>query len=199
VNGLQNLVRIKQLLSAEELGFVVHNVSEQILSSEGYVLGLLNTITEISPTSVEELALPVLIKQLPDQPPHKEDTKAQAGITSALAALRTICVHPVLFERLVIWLITKIDLVATAEGTGDMASAYIHIMLGTLSGLLSEKLEKGHADVGKYVERLVPALYSLFLRGTGKDENMDGVELGVKIVDDAAEIISLVISALPAE
>lgn len=196
---IQILVQIKKLLSTEELGFVVHNVSEQLLSSEGDVLGLLNTITEISPTPVEELALPVLIEQLPDRPPPREDTKAQARITSALAALRTICAHPVLFEKLVIRLSTKIDLVATAEGTGEMASAYIRIILSTLSGLLNEKLEKGHADVGKYVERLVPALYSLFLRRIGEDERMEEIKIDIKVVDSAAEIISLVVSALPAE
>ena len=199
VDGLQNLVQIKKLLSVEELSFVVHNVSEHLLSSEGHVLGLLNTITDISPTLVEELALPVLINQLPDRPPPRDDTKAQAQITNALAALRTICVHPVLFERLVIRLSTKIDLVVTTEGTGEMVSAYVHIMLSTLSGLLSEKLEKGHADVGKYVERLVPALYYLFLHRTGEDESMDEVILDVKVVDGAAEIISLVVSVLPAE
>ena len=201
VGGLQNLVQIKKLLSAEELGFVVHTASEHLLSSEGYVLELLNTITGISPTPVEELALPVLIKQLPDRPPCREDTRSQAAITSALAALRTICVHSVLFETLVIRLSTKIDLVATtAEGPGDdMASAYIHVMLSTLSGLLNEKLEKCHADVGKYVERLVPALYSLFLRTTGEEVHTEDVKLDIKVVDDAAEIISLVVSALPAE
>jgi len=199
VDGLQNLVQIKKLLSAEELGFVVQNVSEHLLSSGGYVLGLLNTITDISPMSVEELALPVLIEQLPDRPPARDDTKAQARITSALAALRTLCAHPVLFERLVVRLSTKIDLVVTTEGAGDMASAYVRIMFSTLSGLLNEKLEKGHTDVGKYVERLVPALYYLFLRRTGEDENMDQVILDDKVVDGAAEIITLVVSALPAE
>jgi len=199
VDGLQTLVQIKKLLSVEELSFVVQNVSEHLLSSGGHVLRLLNTITDISPTTVEELALPVLINQLPDRPPARDDTKAQARITNALAALRTICIHPILFERLVIRLSSKIDLVATTEGTGDMVSAYIHIMLSTLSGLLSEKLEKGHADVGKYVERLVPALYYLFLHSTGEDENMDGVILDVKVVDGAAEIIRLVVSVLPAE
>lgn len=196
---IQNLVQIKKLLSTEELGFIVHDVSEQLVSSEGDVLGLLNTITEISPTPVEDLALPVLMEQLPDRPPPREDTKAQARITSALAALRTICAHPVLFEKLVIRLSTKIDLVATAEGTGEMASAYICIILSTLSGLLNEKLEKGHADVGKYVERLVPALYSLFLRRIGEDESMEEIKIDIKVVDSAAEIISLVVSALPAE
>ena len=199
VDGLQCLVRIKKLLSVEELSFVVHNVSEHLLSSEGRVLVLLNTITDISPTPVEELALPVLIEQLPDQPPPRDDMKAQARITNALAALRTICVHPVLFERLVIRLSAKIDLIVKTAGTEDMVSAYVHIILSTLSGLLGEKLEKGHGDVGKYVERLVPSLYYLFLRGTGEDENMDQVILDVKVVDGAAEIISLVVSALQAE
>ena len=199
VDGLQNLVQIKKLLSIEELNFVVHNVSEHLLSSEGYVLGLLNTITEVSRIPVEELALPVLIKELPDRPPPRDDTKAQAQITNALAALRTICVHPVLFERLVIRLCTKIDLVVATAGTENMVNAYVHIILSTLSGLLGEKLEKGHADVGKYLERLVPSLYHLFLRGTGEDKNMDEVMLDVKVVDGAAEIISLVVSALPAE
>ena len=199
VDGLQNLVQIKKLLSTEELGFVVHNVSEHLFSSEADLLALLNTITGVSPTPVEEVALPVMVKQLPDQPPTKEDTKAQARITSALAALRTVCVNPVLFEKLVIRLSTKIDLVAMAEGTGDMASAYIRMMLSTISGLLTEKLEKGHADVAKYVEGLVPTLYYLFLRKAGEEEDVKGVKLDVKVVDDAAEIISLVISALPAE
>jgi DNA repair/transcription protein MET18/MMS19 len=199
VGGLQTLVQIKKLLSVEELSFVVHNVSEHLLSSGGYVLGLLNTITDISPIPVEELALPVLIEQLPDRPPSRDDTKAQARITNALAALRTICVHPILFERLVIRLSTKIDLVVTTEGAGDMVNAYIHIILSTLSGLLSEKLEKGHVDVGKYVERLVPALYYLFLHSTGEDENTDAVILDAKVVDGAAEIIRLVVSVLPAE
>jgi DNA repair/transcription protein MET18/MMS19 len=198
VDGLRNLVQVKKLLSAEELGFVVHNVSEHLLSAEGDVLGLLNVITEISPTPVEDIALPVLIQQLPDRPPSREDTTAQARITSALAALRTICVHPVLFERLVVRLTTKIDIVATAEGTGDMASAYIHVMLSTFSGLVSEKLEKGHVDVGKYVEGLVLALYHLFLRKIG-EQTMEEEKLDAKVVGDAAEIISLVVSALPAE
>ena len=97
---------------------------------------------------------------------------------------------------------TKLDLLcapSAAEGDAEPAAAYAHSILRTLADVLAAKIERAHADVVKYVDRLVPRLFNLFVcaalapGGAGGSAGTDARLLAV-----AAQIVTLVVQTLPA-
>ncbi|KAF8661259.1 hypothetical protein AX16_001362 [Volvariella volvacea WC 439] len=212
VEGLSTAVTTKGLLTDEEMGFIVHNVNEllQINSSESQVyndevLDLLSTISHTHPHHVAEQTLPLLFDSLPDQPPQREAATERVRYWRFLQALRKLSLQSELFETLVIRLTTKLDLawkVATSPSEGDTetAAAYAHAILKTILQTLEAKVKKGHTDVAKYLDRLIPRLfnllfYSAFLPSTqghltGANDHRI-VELVARITETIVQTISV--------
>lgn len=146
------------------------------------MLDLFLATTKLSPKHVEETTLPLLFGLLPDRAPS--NAAAQTKAARALSNLRTLCIAPVLFETLVIRLLTRLDL--------SEDRLYSLAMLATLHTVLETKIDAGHVDVAKYADSLVPKVYALAC-SPGK---MDG---DVRMLEAAATIVTLVARTLTSE
>lgn len=121
----------------------------------------------VTPRHVEETTLPLLFSSLPDTAPSVEAYAEHAQYRRILSNLATLCISPTLFETLVIRLSTKLDLICASvvksPSDQEVNAAYAHFILSSLSDVLTKKVEAGHADIPKYLGRLVPRLYNLFI------------------------------------
>lgn len=134
----------------------------------------LTTICAIHSTIVENITLPLLFHQLPDQAPATSNSLAREKYRSILASLSELCTQVSLFETLVIRVITKLELLsdappvtATSEGSEadstedarECVIAYAWDLVNTLSTVIDSKLAAKHTDVIKYFDQIVPRLY----------------------------------------
>lgn len=176
----------------------------------------------VSARPVEEQTLPLLFSSLPDVPPARDALPERVKILNVLTALERLCVHAQLFETLVIRLTTKLDLICVPTASSlaaqpiteedvEVHAAYAHWILNTLTKTLQQKVDKGDPDVAKYIERLVPRIFNLFVFAafTVSNEAGDSSEEGQRwrkrvsvatdhrLVKKAGEIVALVVQALP--
>lgn len=176
-------------------------------------LDLLCTISSIAPSHVSGNTLPLLFASLPDRAPPREAEAERIKYWRTLASLKKLCTQPDLFETLVVRLSTKLDLLClpfatptppdlepevTAEAAEDLepAAAYAHSLLKTLADVLQAKIELGHTDVVKYIDRLVPRLYNLFIYTGLHAETRVMVATDLRLLAVAAQIITLVMQTL---
>ncbi|TFK51878.1 ARM repeat-containing protein [Heliocybe sulcata] len=208
LDGLKAMVTTNGLITSEELGYVVHNVneiiSEQWASTEEIsdaTLDLLTTISAQSPAHVEGTTLPLLFSTLPDQAPAREAASDRAKCWQHLAFLAKLCKQPTLFETLVIRLTTKLDLIcgSTAYSQEDLepSAAYAHSILLTLRNVLKEKVDLGHADVAKYLDRLVCRVYNLFIYSALEPTALHMLASEPRLLKTAGEIITFVVQVTP--
>ncbi|KAG6821481.1 hypothetical protein H0H93_010205 [Arthromyces matolae] len=176
ISLLRGLVTTKRLLSDEELGFIVHSTTEIFLDedcgnddfSDSAILEVLSTISQTAPQHLENQTLPSLFSALPEHAPCRDAPLERIKLWRLLLALKTLCVHPRLFEILVIRLTTKVELICLPSSMHDVNedvepdAAYAHSLLKTIADTLSVKIDAGHPDIEKYIDRLVPGLYNLF-------------------------------------
>ncbi|EJF59029.1 ARM repeat-containing protein [Dichomitus squalens LYAD-421 SS1] len=210
IDALKSMVLTPGLLTHEELGFIVHNVDEVLQKDEeesdlsDVSLDLLSTISSFAPSHVSGNTLPMLFTALPDRAPPRDAEAERVKYWRTLAALRKLCTQPDLFETLVVRFSTKLDLICVpsspiAEGEDrEPSAAYAHSILKTLADVLSIKIEKGHTDVVKYVDRLVPRLYNLFIYSALASEERPMVAPDPRLLAVAAQIITLVTQSLNA-
>ena len=109
--------------------------------------------------------------------------------------------HPELFEILIIRLTTKVDLICTpmakyALEDEESNAAYAHSLLKTIATTLSLKVDKSHPDIAKYIDRLVPRLYNLFIYSALSAER-PVLAADPRLVSAAGEIITLVVQCVP--
>lgn len=108
---------------------------------------------------------------------------------------------------LVVRLSTKLDLVCTPHTppeTADVASleptaAYAHSILRTLADTLAVKVDKGDADVPKYIDRLLPRLFHLHLFGALSVAEGYVVAADARLVTVTAQIVTLVVQVQSAQ
>ncbi|PCH36357.1 ARM repeat-containing protein [Wolfiporia cocos MD-104 SS10] len=221
LDGLRGLATTRALLTDEELGFVVHCVNE-LLQREGAqgaegadasdaALSLLTTIAASAPWHVAQTTLPLLLGALPDRAPPRGAQAERLGYWRTLASLARLCEQSDLFETLVVRLSTKLDLVCvpSAPGSGsegqetdpdvEPSAAYAHSMLKTIVDVLVVKVDLGHADVMKYIDRLVPRLFNLFIYSALMSDGTYMVATDPRLVSVAAQIITLIVQTLPAQ
>jgi DNA repair/transcription protein MET18/MMS19 len=146
--------------------------------------------------------LPLLFESLPDHAPSREATTDRAKYRSALSALSVLCIHPELFEILVIRLITRVDLICIptekpSPEDEEPNAAYAHALLKIIANTLSAKVDKGHPDVAKYIDHLVPRLYNLFIYSALQGESQGLAATNQRLVSVAGEIVTLVIQCVP--
>ena len=85
-----------------------------------------------------------------------------------------------------------------AEEELETAAAYAHSILKTLANVLSAKLDEGHTDVVKYIDRLVPRLYNLFIYSALVGEERPMAATDPRLLSVAAHIVTLVSQSLSA-
>ncbi|GBE89610.1 MMS19 nucleotide excision repair [Sparassis crispa] len=210
LGGLKEMVLTPGLLTDEELGFVVHNVNE-LLQKEGEegdeisepALDLLSTISLSAPWHVSQTTLPLLFGSLPDKAPPRDAEAERIKYWRTLASLEQLCKQPDLFETLVVRLSTKLDLVcvppAEPEQDTEPSAAYAHSLLRTLVDVLAAKVDLAHTDVVKYIDRLVPRLYNLFIYSALVSNSESMVATDPRLVSVAARVITLVVQTLPSQ
>ena len=76
-------------------------------------------------------------------------------------------------------------------------AAYAHSLLNAIANTLSVKVDKGHLDVAKYIDSLVPRLYNLFLYSALLGEGHGLAATDHRLVSVAGKIITLVVQCLP--
>lgn len=150
---------------------------------------------------MEEQTLPLLFSSLPDQAPSQNAATERAKYWRVLSALTTLCTQSELFETLVIRLTTKLDLVCVPAAINDTdaepSAAYAHSILQTLQKTLAVKVDEGHADVPKYIERLVPRMFNLLIYSAVVPEG--GTYMPAthpRVISVAGQIIGLVAQVL---
>lgn len=119
--------------------------------------------------------------------------------------LSKLCIQPQLFEQLVIRLTTKLELICfpppeqldIISSDLEPTAAYAHMILKALSNALSEKVKKKHPDVSKYIDRLVPSLFNVFVSSAVLSETQIVVATETRLIEAAAEIINLVVQCVP--
>lgn len=119
--------------------------------------------------------------------------------------LSKLCVQAELFEMLVVRLLTKLELLCvsnrpgTDEATDDTepVMAYIHSILSALADTLQSKVDSGHADVSKYISRLVPRLFNLFIYSAVTGNNTITIAENHRAVKAAGRIVTSIVKVSP--
>jgi DNA repair/transcription protein MET18/MMS19 len=204
---LHRLVQL-DILSSEELIYVVQNLSDALLNAPTAeddltieLLALLQFISNSSPRIIEDTTLPSFFALLPDHAPSKDkDDDAYVRCVHALTCLGGLCVHPDLFSILLIRLFTKVELLMGTDyqdqQTVEDAIGYAHALLKTLYSTIFIKYNAGDSDLPKYIERFVPRVYFLFFNATQDILAARPVSRNQIIVADAAEIVTLIVASL---
>jgi len=144
--------------------------------------------------------LPLLFSFLPDKAPPPNATAERVKYWRALTGLSKLCHCPELFEVLVIRLTTKLDIVCAAPNATDneLNAAYAHSILNTIATTLASKADNNHADVPKYIDRLVPRLLHLLIFSSVVAKDHPSVATDIRIVKITARILTLIVGTLPA-
>ncbi|KAH9930313.1 ARM repeat-containing protein [Fomitopsis serialis] len=196
LDGLKALVTTRGLLADEELGFVVHKVNELLQDgqeeNEDISDSALDLLTTISVSAPRHL--------FADRAPARDAQAERLKYWRTLASLTKLCKQPDLFETLVVRLLTKLDLICDDSDTDrEPNAAYAHSILRTIVDVLDAKVELGHADVIKYIDRLVPRLYNLFIYSALMSNGTYLVATDPRLVSVAAQVITLVVQTLSAQ
>jgi DNA repair/transcription protein MET18/MMS19 len=143
-----------------------------------------------------------LFSSLSDKAPARIATTDRTKYWQTLSALSKLCIQQELFETLVIRLSTKLDLICipvvpTAHDWDlEPSAAYAHAMLTALTNTLRTKVDLGHTDVPKYIDRLVSRLYNLFIYSALLSTEYRTAATDPRVIDIAAQIITLVVRTL---
>ncbi|KIJ55124.1 hypothetical protein M422DRAFT_23773 [Sphaerobolus stellatus SS14] len=207
LGGLDAIIKIQDFLTDEELGFVVHSINEVLSPSaestdevRAQALKVLSVVSLFAPIHVESTTLPLLFSSLPDAAPSRDALTETAQYRRILANLTFLCTSPPLFETLVIRLSTKLDLISAAPASDpETNAAYGHSILLSLSKVLATKMNDGHKDVPKYLDRLVPHLYEMFIGASVWNEIGEGIANHPKVVHIASKVVQQIVQTAPVE
>ena len=220
LHGLNALVRIPKLVTDDELGYIVLEVSELLSRKPDEVedvtygispnwhyftkvhtfsadtLALLSVIATITPHHLSSQTLPILFSSLPDEAPSRDAAAQRACYWRALSALSTLCVQPQLFETLVIRLTTKLDLLCAILPTRaidqESTAAYAHAILTGLANTLDTKVSLKDVDVPKYADQLLPRIFRLYLEAALASSEVVAVAADPRLLQVGARVIRLV-------
>jgi DNA repair/transcription protein MET18/MMS19 len=202
------------LLTRDELSYVVHNLTEALIKARTAeedpsteIIGVLETISNLSSNLVEEITLQTLFALLPEDPPTKTDDELQDISIHVLSVFESLCLQPDLFSWLIARLSSKIELLVGRQYTGPgntegehdtkAAISFAHAMFSTIFNTLDKKVERNDLDISKYIDRFVPRLYYLFFDAALVQNNPLGSD--ATLIDDAAKIIPLIVASLSHE
>jgi DNA repair/transcription protein MET18/MMS19 len=81
----------------------------------------------------------------------------------------------------------------------EPSSAYAHSILATLVKTLGTKIALNHLDVPKYIHSLVPRLFRLFIHSAVLPESGLTIASDDRLVNLAAQIVTMVVRTLSRE
>ncbi|TKA55992.1 hypothetical protein B0A53_01695 [Rhodotorula sp. CCFEE 5036] len=219
LEGLLALVRIPQFLAPSEVDFSVSAIDEVLMHPDGgdeyydAALDALVVISRVYPRVLERLTLPLLLATLPTATASVSlplpGSAESDDYRRALEALAALCLHPDLFEILVLRLLARLDetlAISAPPRTSEYTAAtlYAHHVLATLRAVIQQKIKQGHVDVAKYVETLVPRLSAMVILPTtfpaaaGGDSSRP-VACDPRLVLDVGRVVNLIVQRVEAE
>lgn len=206
LDGLVNLIRISGFLQPTEVSYCVSAINDVLVSPDGEeqyesALDGLVIVSTLHPKTIEAETLPTLFASLPSSAPPA-GTKESEDYRRALSSLAALCIQPDLFELLSVRILAKLEgICSIAYQTPveqNLNSLYAHHLLSTLRSVLKTKAEKGHEDLTKYVEKLVPRLIGLFVLPTTKVEGEREVAKDVRLLEDVGKVVKIVLQRVDA-
>lgn len=219
LEGLLALVRIPQFLTPSEVDFSVSAIDEVLMHPDGgdeyydAALDALVVISRVYPRVIERLTLPLLFATLPtasaELPLPLPGSAESDDYRRALEALAALCLHPDLFDILVLRLLARLDetlAISAPARTSQYTAAtlYAHHLLATLRAVIQQKIKQGHVDVAKYVETLVPRLSAMIILPTTfpaatADDSSRPVACDPRLVLDVGRVVNLIIQRVETE
>ncbi|CAE6417929.1 unnamed protein product [Rhizoctonia solani] len=205
LSGLLQVSYMQGVLSDEEMTFVVHNVNELLGSEKDELeelrpiaLEILNVISAVAPKAVEETTLPMLFAALPDEAPPRDADEERGKYWAVLSALAALCETSTLFEVLVIRLSTKLEIICgSVPADRECTAAYACALLQTISNVLVRKSDAGHADIPKYLDRLLPTLLAVVVKAATSSTSTNQVATHPNIMPVVASIFHMVVRSAP--
>jgi DNA repair/transcription protein MET18/MMS19 len=199
--GLVHLVEIPGFLSSSEVTFcgsALNDVLSAAESESDYDLSLsgLIKVAKLYPRIVETSTLPILFALLPSSAPSSSSSESEIYRRS-LTSLASLSLHPDLFEILSLRLLARLEGVCASSFPDPLEqsnnSLYAHHLLATLRAVLAQKAEKGHEDIQKYVEKLVPRLFAIFVLPTVTSMDKGEVAKDARLLADVGEVVASII------
>lgn len=206
IEGLVKLVQIPGFLSTVEVTYCISALNDALSAADSateYELALsgLVVIAGMHPRIIESTTLPILFTMLPSLAPPPVSPESEAYRRS-LASLAALSLHPNLFEILSLRLLARLESVCAAAFTdpGEQSanSLYTHHLLATLRAVLVQKAARGDEDIQKYVEKLVPRLFGIFVMPTVSSMDTGEVALDSRLLADAGEVITIIVQKVDA-
>lgn len=189
---LATLCRVDGLLTAEDRLFIISCFNDQLKpdSDPAVTTAALSHLTAVTGRLSREICdrtLPQLYAQLPDAPP------SDTAYISALNALAQLCTPSELYESLVIRVLGRLE--QTTPQADPASALYSHHLLTTLKVVTQKKASRQDLDLSRARTKLVPKLFSLFIRpdseaGCWKDD---------RLVLDSSETLSLLVKTMSAQ
>jgi len=137
--------------------------------------------------------------------PLRTDASGRENCWRVLSTLAKLCTQAELFESLVIRLMTKLDLLCflSSDQTAAISidpeptAAYAHMILKALNQALASKVAMKHLDIAKYIDRLVPNIFNIFVSSVFLSEAQIKIATEPRLIEVAGQIINLVVQAVP--
>ncbi|KAG8887558.1 hypothetical protein FRB98_009464 [Tulasnella sp. 332] len=219
LNGLQHMVQISGLLSADEVQYIVHQIDELLGPSSDLedmrraaVLNVLAGISKSSPKLIENITLRSMFSALPDIAPSRDAKTERATYQSILKSLSALCSQPDLFETFVIRLFTKLELICSAvitmadrlstnelQTAAECNAAYAHAILATIDDVLKTKTSQGHTDLPKYTDRIVGRLFALVVDAAGRPDKGAAIAIHSRLLKVSESILLSLIRCMTTE
>lgn len=201
IEGLVKLIEIPGFLSTEEVAFCVSALNDVLSGAESevqYDLALegLVKVAKLYPRIVESTTLPLLFALLPSSAPPSTSTDSDIYRRS-LTSLAALSLHPDLFELLSVRILARLEGVCASAFPDPLEhsanSLYAHHLLSTLKAVLVRKAEQNHEDIQKYVEKLVPRMFGMFVLPTVCSMDKGEIAIDARLLADAGEVITLIV------
>lgn len=212
---LIQLIQVPNCLTPQELVFALSSVTDLLIqttsnaedetSEEAATAALegLSAIAPLYPSAIQEIVLPRLFELLPQEAPAKQDAGARNGYRLALASLASLCSLPQLTEVFLVRLLSRLDgLFGIFINSGSQyvqTVIYSHHLLVTLRIVCKGKVEAKHGDLTEHADRLVRQLLRLFIVPSVRPTSTKVVATEPKLIQDAAELVSILTQQMGAE
>ena len=136
-----------------------------------------------------------------------------------------LCVQPPLFEILVVRITAKLDLICTAgqdavprapvsapnpsapvddtsmvdQTARECEAVYAFALLSCLLNVLRTKQDLGHLDIPKYIDELVPRLFTIFVLAALSQKSEQEIASDPRLVVVASRVVETVVQTLSVE
>jgi DNA repair/transcription protein MET18/MMS19 len=166
----------------------------------------LSIISQSSPKPLLEITFPLLFSKLPSTAPPLDAESARDAYRRILSSLSSLCIQPILFEILVLQTTSKLDTLCSpstpsprSEEERECQAVYAYALLSCLLAVLRKKVDAGHADVARYIDELVPRLFSIFVVAALSPSGQNEVACDPRLLAISSKIVETVVQTLSVE